>query len=374
MSKKFSRNFKNFRNNNSNTLSEYEYRKNKYDLCTDCKQQNTHYNWCQNCNSKIFQHDFDKWTSGNKYIDKFIQETQLKARKREEVIEWIPYNRFRNIKYLSKGGFSTVYKAILLDGPINYWDNKAQTWSRFSKSLRYGNDHEIAKEKDVKSPLSKNEKRGYDVVLKSLNNSSNINDDFLNELKNHLQCVSSSRNSRSAVFIYGITQDPETSNYMMVMRFMDEGNLRSNLLIVKKYDSLMDVANALLILHKCNLVHGLRPKIVEGTLPAIYARLMKRCWDSDPNKRPTADELVEILSIWSIYSPCFDSNNRIPFPNNEPITKNHPLSCYTSRKIDYSAKLNEILTQEELSTKIVIDEERESKLLSESLESCVISD
>ncbi|EXX54180.1 Tpk3p [Rhizophagus irregularis DAOM 197198w] len=458
MSKKFSRNFKNFRNNNSNTLSEYEYRKNKYDLCTDCKQQNTHYNWCQNCNSKIFQHDFDKWTSGNKYIDKFIQETQLKARKREEVIEWIPYNRFRNIKYLSKGGFSTVYKAILLDGPINYWDNKAQTWSRFSKSLRYGNDHEIAKEKDVKSPLSKNEKRGYDVVLKSLNNSSNINDDFLNELKNHLQCVSSSRNSRSAVFIYGITQDPETSNYMMVMRFMDEGNLRSNLLIVKKYDSLMDVANALLILHKCNLVHGdfhsgnillnkfnthvisdfglsrpvnktantneiygvipymapevlrgkpytkaadiysfgiimweltsgipafnnrphdfdlsldicigLRPKIVEGTLPAIYARLMKRCWDSDPNKRPTADELVEILSIWSIYSPCFDSNNRIPFPNNEPITKNHPLSCYTSRKIDYSAKLNEILTQEELSTKIVIDEERESKLLSESL-------
>ena len=57
---------------------------------------------------------------------------------------------------------------------------------------------------------------------------------------------------------------------------------------------------------------------------------------------------------------------------NEPITKNHPLSCYTSRKIDYSVKLNKILNQEELSSKIVIDEENEHNneiilLLSESL-------
>ena len=55
-----------------------------------------------------------------------------------------------------------------------------------------------------------------------------------------------------------------------------------------------------------------------------------------------------------------------------PITKNHPLSCYTSRKIDYSAKLNEILNQEELSSIFVIDEEKEynnetTLLLSESL-------
>ncbi|EXX54184.1 hypothetical protein RirG_237050 [Rhizophagus irregularis DAOM 197198w] len=43
-----------------------------------------------------------------------------------------------------------------------------------------------------------------------------------------------------------------------------------------------------------DICKGLRPKIVEDTLP-VYARLMKRCWDSDPNK---TDELVEILSIW----------------------------------------------------------------------------
>ncbi|CAB4435212.1 unnamed protein product [Rhizophagus irregularis] len=58
--------------------------------------------------------------------------------------------------------------------------------------------------------------------------------------------------------------------------------------------------------------------------------------------------------------------------SNVPIIENHPLSCYTSRKIEYSAKINEILGEEELSCKFVIDKEKEfnnetSLLLSESL-------
>jgi hypothetical protein len=63
-----------------------------------------------------------------------------------------------------------------------------------------------------------------------------------------------------------------------------------------------------------DICKGLRPKIVESTLP-VYARLMKRCWDSDPNKRPTADELVEILSCWYDYYPKFVSYDRIPIPS-----------------------------------------------------------
>ena len=70
----------------------------KFGECSSCKQLNTSHGWCQNCNSKRFQQNFDKWTSGNKYIDKFIQEAQLKARNRYEIIEWIPYNSLRNIK------------------------------------------------------------------------------------------------------------------------------------------------------------------------------------------------------------------------------------------------------------------------------------
>jgi hypothetical protein len=42
---------------------------------------------------------------------------------------------------------------------------------------------------------------------------------------------------------------------------------------------------------------------------------MKRCWDSDPNKRPTADELVEILSYWYDYYPKPGLHDRIPVPS-----------------------------------------------------------
>ena len=145
-----------------------------------CNQLRTYYHWCQNCNRKRLQQDFGKWTSGNQRIDKFIQEVQLKARTDREVIEWIPYSRLRNIEYYTKGGFSTIYKAILLDGRIVEWNNRKQNWKRsfyyFNK-----NDYKIAKQKNIISPLNENEKQGIHVVLKRLDNS-NINDDFLNEV------------------------------------------------------------------------------------------------------------------------------------------------------------------------------------------------
>src|SRR4051794_27612271 len=84
----------------------------------------------QRCNAKRFQQDFPNWTSGNKYIDSFIQETQLNAQNCSEILEWIPCDRLRNINYLARGGFSTVYVAIWLDGPINEWDYDNQQWKR----------------------------------------------------------------------------------------------------------------------------------------------------------------------------------------------------------------------------------------------------
>src|ERR1043166_8586040 len=86
------------------------------------------YLWCKNCNSKRFQREFNNWTSGNEYIDKLIQDTQLKAEEHWEVIEWIPYNHLRNIQYLAKGGFSIVYKAIWLSGKIYHWNSENKQW------------------------------------------------------------------------------------------------------------------------------------------------------------------------------------------------------------------------------------------------------
>ena len=55
----------------------------RHGLCKGCKQPNTYlsyYAWCQSCNSKRFQQNFQNWTSGNSDIDKLIQESQLNAK------------------------------------------------------------------------------------------------------------------------------------------------------------------------------------------------------------------------------------------------------------------------------------------------------
>ena len=80
-------------------------------------------------------------------------------------------------------------------------------------------------------------------------------------LKNNI-CYNFFRlNNYNLIRLYGITQDPETLNYMIVMQYMELGNLRSNLMVKKynpndKYFNLRWMAQSLLSLHKCNLVHG----------------------------------------------------------------------------------------------------------------------
>ena len=120
------------------------------------------YDWCQSCNSKHFQQDFNKWTSGNKEIDEFIQKFQLNATCCEEVLEWIPYEKFRDIEYLAKGGFGTVHKAKWIDGHMRRWDINQNKWERV---------------------------HNYVIVLKYLNNSQNLTTDFLQEVCSLHFCI-----------------------------------------------------------------------------------------------------------------------------------------------------------------------------------------
>ena len=104
---------------------------NKYNKCKKCNKI---------CNSIHFQQNFGLWTSGNDDIDKFIQETQLSVHSSnykvyQKALEWIPYNRFKHIKYIAKGGFGKIYKAKWIDGEISYWDNKNENWERFNPNM-----------------------------------------------------------------------------------------------------------------------------------------------------------------------------------------------------------------------------------------------
>jgi serine/threonine protein kinase len=65
-----------------------------------------------------------------------------------------------------------------------------------------------------------------------------------------------------------------------------------------------------------NICRGDRPEIIEGTM-SEYAKLMKRCWDNDPEKRPTADELENIFDEWDKKYPMEeDEEKRVPVPGN----------------------------------------------------------
>lgn len=152
----------------------------EFGSCYKCGCPQTDDDWCQNCSSKLFE--LCKWTSGNLIIDKFIREAQSKARNHGEVIEWILYENLRNIKYLTQGGFSTIYKAIWLDGYILRLNHDKQKWERKLEKVDYL-DYKNEKN-NIDLPLKEDEKYGLHVVLKNLNNSLNINEDFLNEVSN----------------------------------------------------------------------------------------------------------------------------------------------------------------------------------------------
>ena len=128
-------------------------------ICEECKK-NTYFHWCNECNAKHFQQNFENWTSGNDDIDKLIKEAQLSANNCEKVLEWIPYNRFYEIEYIAEGGFGTMYKTKWIDGRIRNWDNENQNWKRWNSNKF--------------------------VALKSLNNSQNVTMEFLNEVKINL--------------------------------------------------------------------------------------------------------------------------------------------------------------------------------------------
>src|SRR6266496_4182679 len=56
--------------------------------------------------------------SGNKIIDDFIKYTQLNLVKKEGRMEFVPYEQFKNVEFIAEGGFSKIYKAIWINGPI----------------------------------------------------------------------------------------------------------------------------------------------------------------------------------------------------------------------------------------------------------------
>jgi len=60
---------------------------------------------------KDLKKNFKNWTSGNKDIDELIQHSQPNALYHTKFLEWIAFEKFRNVTYITRGGFGKIYLA-----------------------------------------------------------------------------------------------------------------------------------------------------------------------------------------------------------------------------------------------------------------------
>src|SRR5438874_10308949 len=77
--------------------------------CKKCKTTRYSNKFCERCISLHLQSLFNTWTSGNKIIDDFIQQCQIRSSLPEFILEWISFDQFFNITKLTEGGFSSIY-------------------------------------------------------------------------------------------------------------------------------------------------------------------------------------------------------------------------------------------------------------------------
>ena len=81
----------------------------------NCYQPENKKLWCKECVPSCI---IEGWTSGNSEIDNFIKDTIYNAKK--IFLEWVPFDRFEDIKQIGEGGFAKVYSSTWIDGQSIY--------------------------------------------------------------------------------------------------------------------------------------------------------------------------------------------------------------------------------------------------------------
>ena len=108
-----------------------------------------------------------------------------------------------------------------------------------------------------------------------------------------------------------------------------------------------------------NICNGIRPEINEPEAPKCYIDLMKKCWDSNPDNRPSVAQMISLLNLFhSSYE--FSRNKKTEkeqeiekqfqeaeeyrrshpsfFDESRLLTTTHPQAIYKSRLLDAFTK------------------------------------
>ncbi|GES83969.1 kinase-like domain-containing protein [Rhizophagus clarus] len=263
--------------------------------------------WCRSCQINNLKEKFGNWTSENEKIDNFIQEMQLSINRYGDIVfEWVPYDQFDKINDIESSDFGNLHLALWMDGPLHYnrvrkkyirindkrvtlkclhdsrnsideFLNEAKSYSikYFDNILTIYGISQNPNTKDYILVLqdgycekceigtggfatvysAKWRDSNIMIALKYLHNSQNITNEFLNEAKSY----SIKECSDNILPIYGISQNPDTRNYIIVLKYIGGGNLGEHIKKVYhwpgKLQLLVSIINGLKIIHKNQKVH-----------------------------------------------------------------------------------------------------------------------
>ncbi|CAG8497030.1 36584_t:CDS:2 [Gigaspora margarita] len=166
----------------------------------------------------------------------------------------------------------------------------------------------------------------------------------LNELRCHLKC----NGQKYIIRLYGISNNPETDEFIMVMEYADAGSLRDYLIKKRETLNLKDklklfeqLSSGLSSIHEVGLIHrdlhpgnvlvnndvlylscqydarllldianGKHP-VIDKSMPCKLTNLIEKCWNSDPKIRPMAIEVLTTISnlIKNSSHTCDDSTS-----------------------------------------------------------------
>ncbi|RIB10893.1 kinase-like domain-containing protein [Gigaspora rosea] len=220
--------------NEFHIILSYTSRNPRYGRCRHCRKYNTNKSWCLVCDPNLI---IRNWTCWDKEIDYCIKRFQLRTFEYESMIEWIPFERLKNIKKIGQGGFSTIFSAIWMDG------------IRKIKEI---------KETDYDSKYIGTRELSSTVALKTLSGSKENPLEFSKEFDNYMKC----RLYGSKLKIYGLTRNIKTKEYMMIFQYADNGGLytflRNNFQQLTwkiKLILLVEIAYDLYNIHKANYIH-----------------------------------------------------------------------------------------------------------------------
>ncbi|GBC47577.2 kinase-like domain-containing protein [Rhizophagus irregularis DAOM 181602=DAOM 197198] len=350
-----------------------------------------------------YESEIAKFANDVKNIDKYFVPFEICEKlsiNRSQMLKYIPYSQFTNVKRIAKGGYGIVYQA---------------TWLNRTKN----------------------------VILKRFKS----NKCFLDELKSNYHCCYEIY--YGLIETYGYTKDPKLDDYILVMQYASEGDLHKYLQKEftkinwgKKITILVYISRGLFAIHDENFIHRdlhsgnilvnndssyieyavgdlglsrhandilsnneiygvipyIAPEIFKGSTfskesdiyslgmimwklttedtPKHYANVMKRYWDSDPKKRPSAREIFDFCNDWSYKLSYSEAElKKKELINSKKLgpkfsEKPHPKAIYTSRPISsYISKCSSIFTKcssinssnDYTSIEVVLDVDIESK-------------